>query len=325
MNWSQHFGSLTSITRKSIKRMSTAQLGPDQPPVISPRTAWILAARPKTLPAALSPVIVGAALAIADGRFIPLPTLAALLGALLLQIGSNFANDYFDARKGADTPDRIGPTRVTAAGLLSAQSMRLGIIIVFALAALVGLYLVWVGGWPIVAVGIASIIAALAYTGGPKPFGYLGLGDLFVFLFFGPIAVCGTYYVQAHTITLPALLAGVALGTLITAILVVNNLRDIDSDRRAGKYTLAVRIGRQATRTEYILLLATAYAISLVLAIILTSPWLLAPYITLPRAITLIRTIRHHTDGPTLNATLAGTAQLSLFYAVVLAVALQLG
>jgi 1,4-dihydroxy-2-naphthoate octaprenyltransferase len=291
---------------------------------LSQPKAWLLAARPKTLPAAISPVIVGAALAASDERFALIPALAALLGALLLQIGSNLANDYFDAIHGADTPERIGPTRVTAAGLISHASMRWGMVIVFGLAALLGLYLIWIGGWPILAIGAAAILAALAYTGGPKPFGYMGLGDLFVFLFFGPVALCGTYYLQAHTITSAALLASVALGALITAILVVNNLRDIKSDLLAGKHTLAVRLGAEATRIEYVSLLIIAYAVPLILTITSGTLWLLVPLITLPRAIQLNATIRRASDGPTLNAALAGTAQLSLLFAITLSIAFLL-
>ena len=291
---------------------------------ISPQQAWMLAIRPKTLPAAVGPVIVGAALAAADGRFALLPALAALLGALLLQIGSNLANDYFDAIKGADTPDRIGPTRVTAAGLISHAAMRVGMVIVFGLAAVIGLYLIWVGGWPILAIGAASILAALAYTGGPKPFGYMGLGDLFVFLFFGPVALCGTYFEQAHRVTQEAILASLACGALITAILVVNNLRDIKSDRLAGKHTLAVRLGAEGTRIEYLLLLILAYLIPILLAMGTRSPWNLAPLLTLPLAFRLFTTIRRASDGPTLNKALAGTARLSLLFALCLAVGLLL-
>jgi 1,4-dihydroxy-2-naphthoate octaprenyltransferase len=234
-------------------------------PAISPARAWLLAARPKTLPAALAPVLVGTALAFHDGAFAPLPALAALLGALLLQIGSNFANDYFDFFKGADTHERLGPVRVTASGLISPGQLRWGMVAVFGLAALDGLYLIQVGGWPILAVGVASILAALLYTGGPFPFGYYGLGDLFVFIFFGLVAVCGTYYVQALTLTGPVVLAAVPPGLLITAILVVNNLRDIETDAKAGKRTLAVMLGRDGTRAEYRLLLALAYILPLAL------------------------------------------------------------
>jgi 1,4-dihydroxy-2-naphthoate octaprenyltransferase len=264
-------------------------------------------------------VLVGSAMALADGRFAPLPALAALVGALLLQIGSNFANDYFDGIKGVDTAARVGPVRVTATGLISHAAMRVGMLVVFGCAAPVGFYLVWVGGWPILAVGVASILAALAYTGGPMPFGYRGLGDIFVFLFFGPIALCGTYYVQAQSITLAALLASIALGALITAILVVNNLRDLDNDRRVGKYTLAVRLGATGTRREYALLLLLAFLMPFILAYLYRSGWLCLPLLTLPLAWQLSRTIEEASDGPTLNRALAGTARLTLLFALALA------
>jgi 1,4-dihydroxy-2-naphthoate polyprenyltransferase len=295
-----------------------------QASTISPQRAWILAARPKTLPAAISPVIAGAALAAAGGHFALLPALAALLGALLLQIGSNLANDYFDAMNGADTPERVGPLRVTAAGLITPAAMQGGMVVVFGLAALIGLYLIWVGGWPVLVIGAAAILAALAYTGGPKPFGYMGLGDLFVFLFFGPVALCGTYYVQAHTVSAGAIIASIALGALITAILVVNNLRDIKADQQAGKYTLAVRLGADGTRSEYLSLLVVAYIMPLILAVSNGSLWLLLPLLTLPRALQLNATIRRASDGPTLNGALAGTAQLTLLFALTLAVAVLL-
>jgi 1,4-dihydroxy-2-naphthoate octaprenyltransferase len=287
-------------------------------PAITRRQAWILAARPKTLPAAVSPVLVASALAVADGRFAIVPALACLVAALLLQIGSNIANDYFDHLKGADTADRIGPLRVTAGGLLPPAEVRSGMIAVFALAALVGVYLIWIGGWPILVVGVASIAAAVAYTGGPKPFGYVGLGDLAVFIFFGPVAVAGTYYVQALTLTSTALLASLPLGALITAILVVNNLRDVDTDRRAGKYTLAVRYGRRAARLEYAGLLVVAY-LSLALLVADTgSWWLLVPLMSLPRALQLLAVVSRAEDGPTLNHALAGTARQTLLFALML-------
>ena len=232
---------------------------------ITRRQAWILAARPKTLPAALSPVVVGTALAFADGALAWLPALAAALGALLLQILSNFANDYSDFFRGADTPDRLGPTRVTSAGLIPPAAMRNAIIAVIGVSALVGLYLVWVGGWPILLIGVTGIVAALAYTGGPFPFGYYGLGELFVFLFFGVAAVCGTYYVQALTLTPAVVTASFAVGALVTAILVVNNYRDIDTDRRAGKRTMAVRLGRRGAQIEYAALLALAFVLPVVM------------------------------------------------------------
>jgi 1,4-dihydroxy-2-naphthoate octaprenyltransferase len=269
-------------------------------------------------------VLVGTALAAADSGFALIPALAALAGALLLQIGSNFANDYFDFVKGVDTVDRIGPLRVTAAGYLPAAAMRRGMLVVFGLAALVGLYLVFVGGWPILVVGLASIAAAVAYTGGPKPFGYLGLGDLFVFLFFGPVAVAGTYYVQTLQVTAASLLLAVPVGALITAILVVNNLRDVDTDRRAGKMTLAVRLGRRGARAEYLGLLLLAYAVPALLWLGGRSLWSLLPWLTIPLALLLLRTIYRAVDGPTLNQALAGTARLSLFFSLTLALGLLL-
>lgn len=295
------------------------------PAAITRRQAWVLAARPKTLPAALSPVVVGAALAWADGVFDLLPALAAAAGALLLQILSNFANDYSDFFRGADTAERLGPVRVTAAGLISPRDLRLGIGVVIALAVLVGLYLVWVGGWPILAIGVAAILAALAYTGGPFPFGYYGLGELFVFLFFGVAAVCGTYYVQAHNVPLFVLLAAVPVGLLVTAILVVNNYRDIDTDRRAGKRTIAVRVGRRGARVEYAALLVIAYAIPVLLWLGFGfNTWLLLPWLTLPLAVRLVRTLAGATDGPTLNKTLAGTAQLGLLFSLLFALGIVL-
>jgi 1,4-dihydroxy-2-naphthoate polyprenyltransferase len=282
--------------------------------------AWLLAARPKTLPAAIGPVLVGAAVAFADGAFQGGPALAALLGALLLQIGSNFANDYFDFFRGADTADRLGPPRVTASGLISPVAMQVGMVVVFGAAVVVGLYLVAVGGWPVVAIGGGSILAALAYTGGPFPFGYYGLGDFFVFLFFGLVAVCGTYYVQALTLTPTVVLAAVAPGLLITAILVVNNLRDVETDRSANKRTLAVLLGRRATLAEYMGLLVGAYLMPPLLWWVAgRSAWLLLPWLTVPLAVKLARTLARAGVGPTFNATLAGTARLSLLFSGLLA------
>ena len=289
------------------------------------RQVWMLAARPKTLPAALSPVIVGTALAVADLRFDLLPALSAAFGALLLQILSNFANDYSDFFRGADTPDRLGPVRVTAAGLIRPQQLRWGIVTVIALSVLNGFYLVWVGGWPILVVGVAAIVAALAYTGGPFPFGYYGLGELFVFLFFGLAAVGGTYYVQAHTLTPAVLVAATGVGALVTAILVVNNYRDMATDGRAGKRTLAVRLGRQGTQIEYAALFVLAYAVPPLLWLAHGYAFLtLLAWLTAPLAVRLVRTFVAASDGPTLNRTLAGTARLGLVYSVLLAAGLAL-
>ncbi len=317
---------------------------------ISQWQAWKMAARPRTLPAALSPVVVGTGLAVADGAFRPLPALAALAVALLLQIGANLANDYYDYVKGADTPGRLGPPRVAASGLISLPRLRLGIALTFAAAALAGLYLAAVGGWPILLAGLAAILSALAYTGGPYPLGYHGLGDLWVFVFFGLVGVGGTYYVQAGELTLLALLAAVPVGCLTVAILVVNNLRDLDTDRQVGKRTLAVRLGRRGSRVEYVTLLAVAYALPLVLLaarwwwphghlldlpgagwppwlpvwlVGAISPSVLLPWLTLPLAIRQVRAI-HHLEGRALNQVLAGTASLDLAFSLLFGLGLLL-
>ena len=287
--------------------------------------AWLMAIRPKTLPAAVAPVLVGTALAWSNGAFSPLPALATLVAALLIQIGTNLANDYFDYVQGADTAGRKGPTRVAQSGLISLPQLRTGMAITFALAALVGLYLILVGGWPILVVGIASLISAVAYTGGPFPIGYHGLGDLFVFVFFGLAGVCGTYYVQVLSMEPWVFLAAVPIGALTTAILVVNNLRDIDTDRQAGKRTLAVRIGPQATRIEYVALLAAALAVPMVLwATDLASTWVLLPWLTIPLAVRLVRTIYRTVDGAPLNKALAGTATLDLLFSILFSIGIVL-
>jgi 1,4-dihydroxy-2-naphthoate octaprenyltransferase len=287
-------------------------------PSLTPTQIWLLAARPKTLPAAAAPVIVGTAVAIYEGVFQFGPMLAALLGALLIQIGTNFANDVFDFKKGADTAERLGPLRVTQAGLLSPGQMTTGMIVAFGLAALIGVYLIIVGGWPIVVIGILSILSGIAYTGGPFPLGYNGLGDLFVFIFFGLVAVCGTYYVQAGVVSPAAVWAAVPIGLLATAVLVVNNLRDIETDRVAGKKTLAVRFGRQGAQLEYLLLIIGAYLTPLLAWLIGGTSWgMLAAWLSLPLAIPQIRAIYTQT-GRALNMTLAGTARLELVFAVLL-------
>jgi 1,4-dihydroxy-2-naphthoate octaprenyltransferase len=225
---------------------------------------WLLAARPRTLPAAAAPVLVGTALASWRGMARPLPALAALAGALLIQVATNLANDYFDFVRGADTADRIGPTRVTQAGLLPPSTVRRGMLVTLVAALSVGAYLVVVGGWPILVIGIASLACAVLYTGGPFPLAYHGLGEVFVFVFFGLVAVAGTYWVQALSFPAEAWWAGAGAGALSTALLVVNNLRDLETDARAGKRTLAVRLGRRGTALEYLALLALAAAVPLV-------------------------------------------------------------
>lgn len=296
-----------------------------KPRNISHFSAWMLAARPKTLPAALAPVIVGSAMAFAHRSFALLPAVAALAVALLLQIGVNLANDYFDCIKGIDTAGRLGPVRVTQSGLIPPAQVKVAMSITLVLVVLPGLYLVDVGGWPVVFIGAASILAALAYSGGPYPLASHGLGDLFVFVFFGLVAVCGTYYVQTLRLTPLVLLMGVNVGLLITAILVVNNLRDIHTDRQAGKRSLAVMIGDRGTRTEYTLLLVSAYAIPVILWLRgLAAGWVFLPLVSLPMALSLTRMIWKAPDGPQLNKTLAGTAKLALVFSVLLSTGLIL-
>jgi len=289
--------------------------------------AWLLAARPKTLPAAIAPVVVGAAVALGERAFAPLPALAALAGALLLQIGVNLANDYFDFHRGVDGADRKGPIRVTQAGLIPPGQVRLGMITTFAAAALVGVYLIVRGGAPILAIGIVSILTALAYSGGPWPLASHGVADLFVFVFFGPVAVCGTYFVQAGSVSGTAAAASIAPGLLITAILVVNNLRDIETDSRAGKRTLAVRLGARGSLVEYVLLLVISFLIPpIFLAAQVRGPLILLPLLALPPAFPLVRTLAaRREDGPAMNAVLAGTARLALAYCILLAIGLAAG
>jgi 1,4-dihydroxy-2-naphthoate octaprenyltransferase len=277
---------------------------------------WLLAARPKTLPAAAAPVTVGTAMAFRDGSFQAGPALAALLAALLLQIGANLANDVFDYHRGSDVSGRLGPMRVTQAGLLKPEQVLTGMWITFGIATLLGLYLTVVAGWPVILIGLLSIGAAVAYTGGPFPFGYYGLGDLFVFLFFGVVAVCGTYFVQVRSITEVVIWSSFPMGFLITAILVVNNLRDIKTDQLTGKNTLAVRIGVSGTRIEYLTCLLAAYLIAVLMWLgDLVSGWILFVFLTLPMCISLIKAVWSH-EGRILNTSLAGTGRLALFYAL---------
>jgi 1,4-dihydroxy-2-naphthoate octaprenyltransferase len=288
------------------------------------RSAWVLAIRPKTLPASISPVLVGTAIAISDKDFKGLPALAALMGSLLLQIGVNLANDYFDFRKRVDTPDRIGPTRVTQSGLIPPEHVKAAMVFTFGVVSLVGLYLTLISGWPIMAAGIASILAALAYSGGPYPLGSYGLGDLLVFCFFGIVAVCGTYYVQALHLNHLTVFVSLPIGFLITAILVVNNLRDMVTDRKAGKRTLAVILGQRGARIEYVTLLACGYLMPVLLFFVEQgSGWVLLPLVTLPLAASLCLTIWQK-EGPVLNESLAGTARLTIAFSLVFSMGLLL-
>ena len=307
---------------------------------VTRRQAWVMAARPQTLPAGAAPVIVGVALAVYDGVFAPLPAAAALVGALLIQVGTNFANDYYDAVKGTDDPDREGFTRVTAGGLIAPGRVKLAMIATYALALVVGLYLVVLGGVPILVVGLSSIVAGILYTGGPYPYGYYGLGDLFVFVYFGLVAVTGTYYVQAvaladvgylplwvpaGTVTVGAILVGVAAGGLATAILVVNNIRDLESDREAGKRTLAVILGYTFSRVEFLGLFALAYVVPVVLWVGFGYPAaVLSVFLSLPLAVAVTRTVLTRTDGDALNPALERTGQLFALYAVLFALGVTL-
>lgn len=285
----------------------------------------MLAIRPKTLPAAAATALVGAAAAAAEGFFRPGPALAALLGAMLLQIGANLANDVFDFYRGADAAERLGPTRVTQAGLLTPAQVKTGMWVTFGLAAVVGVYLIAVAGWPVLWMGVFSILAAIAYTGGPFPLGYYGLGDLAVFIFFGLVSVCGTYYVQTGTIGPAAVWASVPMGLLTVAILVVNNLRDIETDRRVGKHTLAVRLGVGGTRLEFAACILGAY---LVLPLMWlagqATPWVLLPLASIPVAIPLLRSV-YTRQGRLLNQVLAGTGRLELVFGVLFGLGLVLG
>ena len=284
-----------------------------------PIQTWVMAIRPKTLPAAAASVIVGSSLAWHDGVLAVGPALAALAIALLLQIGSNLANDVYDDERGTDTADRLGPTRVTQAGLLSRKQVKTGMKVVFLLALALGLYLTWVRGWLVLVIGIAAIAAAIAYTGGPWPLGYHGLGELFVFLFFGVTAVVGTYWVQSGSTPSSAWLMSIPVGLLITAILVVNNLRDIEQDRVADKRTLAVRIGARATRVEYALCLLGAYVVvSVGVAMSLLPVHALAVWVSLPLAIATARIVFTQAGKP-LNRALAMTGQTALLFAVLFA------
>jgi 1,4-dihydroxy-2-naphthoate octaprenyltransferase len=288
---------------------------------------WLMAARPRTLPAAVAPVLVGTALAGLMHVFHPLRFAAALLSALFIQVGTNLSNDYSDARRGADSDDRLGPVRVTAGGLVPPRQVLAATWVSFGIAVLFGIYLTVVAGWELLLVGAASILAGVLYTGGPRPYGYEGLGEVFVFTFFGIVAVAGSFFVQTTRLDWQAFALSVPVGLLASAILVVNNLRDIDTDRRAGKKTLAVRLGRARARTAYALTVGLPYAC--VLAIWLADTgrlraWLLLCWLTIPLAARLVRAAERYRDGPTLNRVLAGTGQLQLAFCVLLSAGLLL-
>lgn len=285
---------------------------------------WLLASRPATLTAALAPLAVGGALTWRDGQFAALPWVAALLGAVFIQLGTNYANDVFDFEKGADTAARKGPLRVTQAGLVSPQAVKRAMWLAFAGAVLCGSYLVWLQGWPLVALGLASIASGIAYTGGPYPLGYLGLGDVFVFAFFGVAAVAGTVFVQTGQVSPDTWWWSFAVGATCTAILVVNNLRDAETDVAVGKRTLAVRFGTGFVRGEYGLLWLLGLAVPAAMALRDGSPWPALPWLLLPWLVKVTRVVWSHSDGPTLNAALASTAKLHLLAGLLAAAGLVL-
>ena len=293
---------------------------------MSRASAWIQAARPKTLTAAAAPVFVGAGLAEAHGTLALLPVAAALAGAILIQIGTNFANDYYDFVRGSDTPDRVGPVRVTQAGLIPAEHVWRGMVVALAGAAAVGVYLVFVGGWPIVWIGLASLFCAVAYTGGPYPLAYHGLGDPFVFVFFGLIAVGGTYWVQALAVPGDVLLAGVGMGALSTAILVANNVRDLETDTSAGKRTLAVRLGRNGSRVEYAILIAVGFTVPIIGVGVYQ--WPAAALVALVAGVATVSpltAIMTRDDPRDLIPALAGTARVVGIFGLLLTAGLAFG
>lgn len=285
---------------------------------------WVAAARPRTLPAAVAPVLVGAALAWHDRAFSAIASALCLSFALLVQVGTNFANDYYDFIKGADTAARVGPQRAVASGLVAPGTMRAAMIAVFAIAFFVGLGLLPWGGWPLLAIGVASIACGIAYTGGPWPLGYLGLGDIFVFLFFGLVAVCATYFVQTGTVTLDAVLAAAAIGALAANILVVNNYRDVETDAVAGKRTLAVRFGRKFARAQFSASLLVALAVPLLFLSHGHRLWLLLPLGTAPVAWAHVRRLRSSVTPRELIALLGDTGKLLALYAFLFATGLVL-
>lgn len=278
-----------------------------------------MAARPATLSAAIGPVLIGSSSAWRDGVFALLPFVVVAFCALMIQIGVNFANDLADAQKGADTEARIGPTRAVASGIISEADMKRGIAIAFGAAAVGGLYLIWYAGWPILVIGAISIVAALGYTNGPIPYGYYGLGEAFVFIFFGLVATAGTRYVFSPSVPAAVWTGGVVMGLLAAAILEANNIRDIDTDRHAGKRTLAVVLGRPRARRLYAATVFGAFGVIVVGSLVGWLPFMaMIALVVAPLTIPLVRTINTETDGPPLIGVLKGTAQVQLFAGLLL-------
>lgn len=291
---------------------------------ISKLQSWILASRPRTLPAAVVPVIVGSALAIYQGIFFPAYLLIALLCSVLIQIGTNFTNDLYDHLKGSDTKERKGPLRVLSSGLISVNEMKWGIFIVFFAAFILGLYLVYTVGIIILWIGILSILAGLAYTAGPFPLAYNGLGDLFVFIFFGIVGTVGTYYLHVQQFTFLAFLISLPVGALITNILIVNNYRDIEEDKTAGKKTLAVILGKEFSRFEYVFFILLSFFVPFLLHFEYGFDlWIFLPYLTLPIAISLVKML-YALTGTQLNKTLELSAKFSALYGILLSIGIIL-
>jgi 1,4-dihydroxy-2-naphthoate polyprenyltransferase len=289
-----------------------------------PLRIWLVAARPRTLPAAIAPVLVGTALAGSEGVFRPLAFVAALFGSIFIQIGTNLSNDYSDARRGADAEDRLGPVRVTASGLVAPREVLVATWLAFAVAVAFGAYLIALVGWELLAIGAASIIAGVLYTGGPRPYGYEGLGELFVFLFFGIVAVAGSYYVQVEELRGLAFALAVPVGMLAAGILMINNIRDLETDRRAGKRTLAVRLGRTHARRLYAAITYAAFVWTAIVSIASGKPALQLMWLSAGLAPSLVRTVATRTDGPSLNGALAQAGRLLALFSILVSVGLLL-
>lgn len=289
--------------------------------VVTPLQAWLLAIRPKTLPAGAVPVLLGSAMAAADGKFRFLPALVALICALGIQVATNFINEIYDFRKGADTAERLGPTRTVAAGIISEGMMIRVSVVLMIVVFMLGMYLVYIAGWPIFLVGVLSLLFAWAYTGGPWPIAYSGLGDIFVFVFFGLVAVGGTYYVQASGLDYPVLFAAAAPGAFSVNILLVNNIRDIATDRTVGKMTLPARIGGENARMLYVILTALAYLMPVVVWLKGYSAWGILSILSFPLAFGMIRKL-YASEGKELNGVLAGTGKVMTIHGLLFSMGL---
>ena len=291
----------------------------------TPARVWWLALRPATLAAAVAPVLAGTAIALHENGARPWAAIAALAVALAIQIGVNLANDYSDFVRGADTPQRIGPLRAASSGIVAPERVRLAAVAAFSVAGLIGLGLSLATDWRLIFVGASCLLAAWLYTGGPKPYGYLGLGELFVFVFFGLVATVGTVYVQELRVTPLAVLAGCGIGFLATAILVLNNLRDIETDASAGKRTLATRIGGGPTQMLLVVIVCAAFAVPLLALVLgLAGASIIVMYLAIPIAALPVRTAFATRSGPELVGALKRMAGAELAYAVLMALGLLL-